>query len=219
MRLPSLVASASLFCLASVALAYSAPGKAVDACCCCDIRRNVISCTRAIPKRDCVCAAVACPPNAKTVWDNHKHPRTTLEDSKTTSLPVEGETRTSPVSLPVQKATGTMSTTDAHQTQTATKAWDPDQTTINQDDPLFTKPIYPFSSELPGKVLTMVGYAEKRSERTNQAAGGFSCCCCDIAVGKVVCEARDMDDCVCAMVICPQNAETIFATPPAPTGI
>jgi hypothetical protein len=39
-----------------------------DMCCCCDISKGVISCTDAIPKDECVCAAVQCPDRAPTIF-------------------------------------------------------------------------------------------------------------------------------------------------------
>lgn len=39
-----------------------------DACCCCDMSQNAISCTNDIAASDCVCAAVVCPAGAPTVW-------------------------------------------------------------------------------------------------------------------------------------------------------
>ncbi|QPH02155.1 hypothetical protein C2857_006361 [Epichloe festucae Fl1] len=92
--------AAGIVCLAGVALAQPAPGPPADACCCCDVRRSVISCTRSISKKDCVCAAVACPAGAKTVWDDGKPTRTvdggsmsilTAQEGGMTILPFEDE--------------------------------------------------------------------------------------------------------------------------------
>ncbi|GAB0133957.1 hypothetical protein EsDP_00002347 [Epichloe bromicola] len=92
--------AAGIVCLAGMALAQPAPGSPADACCCCDVRRSVISCTRSISKKDCVCAAVACPAGAKTVWDDGKPTRTvdggrmsilTAQEGGMTMLPFEDE--------------------------------------------------------------------------------------------------------------------------------
>ena len=48
----------------------AAPGPFDDACCCCDIRRDVIGCTRTIKKNECICPMVACPAGAATVLDD-----------------------------------------------------------------------------------------------------------------------------------------------------
>ena len=44
--------------------------KDTEHCCCCDIKRGVIACNLSIKKCDCVCAAVVCPDDAPTVYDN-----------------------------------------------------------------------------------------------------------------------------------------------------
>ncbi|KAK2592900.1 hypothetical protein QQS21_009395 [Conoideocrella luteorostrata] len=85
-----------IFCLANVAIAQPTPNSPADACCCCDIARSVISCTRSIMKEDCVCVAVACPADAKTVWDDESDAgRMSIlpvkEEGRMTILPVKDE--------------------------------------------------------------------------------------------------------------------------------
>ncbi|KAI9166674.1 hypothetical protein HJFPF1_02788 [Paramyrothecium foliicola] len=56
--------------LAGAALALPAAEKVAidDCCCCCDISKNAISCTDGIPPDQCVCPAVVCPANARTIF-------------------------------------------------------------------------------------------------------------------------------------------------------
>ncbi|KAG5919770.1 hypothetical protein E4U42_006428 [Claviceps africana] len=124
-----------------------------------------------------------------------------------------------PVNLPEQKETGNMAIMDAHQTQAAAEVWNCGQPVTEPYGPILTKTIYPFPSEVPGKFLTKVRGGEKRSGMASPALGAFSCCCCDIAIGEIVCQVRDTDDCMCNMVMCPENAKTTTVTAPAPTVI
>jgi hypothetical protein len=44
----------------------------VGTCCCCDPATMVMTCTRSIRKDECMCAAVACPRDAKVIWADKK---------------------------------------------------------------------------------------------------------------------------------------------------
>ncbi|KAG6015067.1 hypothetical protein E4U43_005798 [Claviceps pusilla] len=150
MRLASPAVAAGLVYLAGVALAQPPPDSPDDACCCCDIRSMVISCTLSIPKNDCVCAAVACPPNAKTVWDHHKH-----KHSPTASK--EAEITGLTPNMPFHQGGATLPVVGARPTEPVA---------VNvQDEPFHNnKPIYPAgSSELPKEILPKVKDAEKTS--------------------------------------------------------
>lgn len=61
--------SLSILVLGAAAATANHP-KDTEHCCCCDIRRGAIACNLSITKSDCVCAAVACPADAPTVYDN-----------------------------------------------------------------------------------------------------------------------------------------------------
>lgn len=50
------------------AVAQAVPDSTSNACCCCDVRHQVISCTLAIPKSECFCVAAICPADAPTVF-------------------------------------------------------------------------------------------------------------------------------------------------------
>lgn len=69
------------------------PKPPIDACCCCDISINAISCDSAIPASDCICAAVVCPIGAPTIWHGAPPtPRPTSSDAPTKEFyPVPGE--------------------------------------------------------------------------------------------------------------------------------
>ncbi|KAG6025302.1 hypothetical protein E4U40_002764 [Claviceps sp. LM458 group G5] len=78
-----------------------------------------------------------------------------------------------------------------------------------------SRPTNPASSMLHERI------AVEKSPRTTQAHGRHSCCCCDIVTEQVVCHVSD-EECMCAEVMCPENAKTVFATapePPVPTHI
>ncbi|KAG6004287.1 hypothetical protein E4U21_001184 [Claviceps maximensis] len=78
--------------------------------------------------------------------------------------------------------------------------------------------LYPIPTvNSPSMYLNQVKAAEKISETALPTPYPASCCCCDIAISKIVCQARATDDCVCAMVMCPQNADTIYVTAPPAT--
>ncbi|GFP52178.1 hypothetical protein TASIC1_0001033000 [Trichoderma asperellum] len=62
-----------------------------DACCCCDISINSISCDRDIPASDCICAAVVCPPGAPTVWHGEPPAPRPTAPTKQFFYPVPGE--------------------------------------------------------------------------------------------------------------------------------
>lgn len=61
--------SLSILVLGAAAIAAKHP-KDTEHCCCCDISRGAIACNLSIKKSDCVCAAVVCPADAPTVYDN-----------------------------------------------------------------------------------------------------------------------------------------------------
>ncbi|KAG6192689.1 hypothetical protein E4U10_004083 [Claviceps purpurea] len=205
--------SFAVACLASGALAQPAPDTPVDACCCCDPSRNVIGCTRSIPKADCFCAAVVCPPSAKTVWDDKLQSRTACTGTAT-SVPVQASGRHGSVltvKLPIQRET--MIVVDPHPQATASsnkrdfrnKAENNGEPVVVQHEPLYSRPTIPASSMLLERI------AVEKSPRTTQAHGRHSCCCCDIVTEQVVCHVSD-EECMCADVMCPENAKTVFAT-------
>ncbi|TFB06436.1 hypothetical protein CCMA1212_002127 [Trichoderma ghanense] len=53
-----------------------------------------------------------------------------------------------------------------------------------------------------------------------QPAADSGCCCCDISKGQIDCDRSiPASECVCAQVICPANAPTVWhGTPPPVTG-
>ncbi|KAG5946479.1 hypothetical protein E4U59_003857 [Claviceps monticola] len=123
------------------------------------------------------------------------------------------------VTLPIQRETRRMFMVDAHATQaaassdkrsTSDKVENNDEPVVVQHEPFHSRPTVPASSMLPERI------AIKKSPRTAQAHGRHSCCCCDIVTEQVVCHVSD-EECMCADVMCPENAKTVFATAPVPT--
>ncbi|KAG5980557.1 hypothetical protein E4U55_003910 [Claviceps digitariae] len=193
MRIASLAAAV---CLAGAAVAQVAPDTPEDGCCCCDVDRVIISCTHRSPRADCVCPIVkSCPTNAKTVWEleghpHHHHHHTVFVHSEPSPLPVRD---------------------DAHQEQAAA-----DVAAKMGDD---GKPVDSVPKEVPEKFVAKVkGEEDRRVGRTVPINDQLGCCCCDLTMNKVVCHAGN-DDCFCAMVLCPMDAETIYVMPTAPTRI
>ncbi|KAG6233081.1 hypothetical protein E4U26_003255 [Claviceps purpurea] len=118
------------------------------------------------------------------------------------------------VTLPIQRETKRMFMVDAHATQaaassdersTSDKVENGDEPVVVQHEPLYSRPTIPASSMLLERI------AVEKSPRTTQAHGRHSCCCCDIVTEQVVCHVSD-EECMCADVMCPENAKTVFAT-------
>lgn len=65
------------------------PKPPIDACCCCDISVNAISCDRNITASDCFCAAVVCPPGAPTIWVGEAAPRPTAPTQEFYPVPTK----------------------------------------------------------------------------------------------------------------------------------
>ncbi|KAG5971446.1 hypothetical protein E4U58_007541 [Claviceps cyperi] len=124
------------------------------------------------------------------------------------------------VRLPIQRKTKRMFMVDAHPTQAATssdkksisdKVENGDEPVVVQHEPFHSRPTTPPFSMLRERIAV-----EKSTSTTQaQARGRHSCCCCDIVTEQVVCHAGD-EECMCADVMCPENAKTVFATAPAP---
>ncbi|KAG6055619.1 hypothetical protein E4U32_006209 [Claviceps aff. humidiphila group G2b] len=122
------------------------------------------------------------------------------------------------VRLPIQRKTKRMFMVDAHPTQTAKssdkgsisdKVENGDEPIVVQHEPFHSRPTTPASSMLHERI------AVEKSPSTTHAHGRHSCCCCDIVTEQVVCHVSD-EECMCADVMCPENAKTVFATAPAP---
>lgn len=180
-------------------------GNPGNACCCCDISRNVISCTRSISKDQCFCAAVMCPSDAPTVWDDEMTISKKDQVRPPPSLPVEK--LPPPPNGPVAGKPTPVVVTDAPHAIPSTKGKPPGlndrpKRFVTVTKPAQTKPMPPGCVMPPSPTGRQV-----------------PCCCCNPGINKIVCEMREEENCICALVACPKDAETTFVKRPVCTNI
>lgn len=177
-----------------------------DACCCCDIRRSVISCSRSIGKDECFCAAVMCPQGVPVVWaDDDKSVSDEDAVRPPPSLPVEN--LPPPLDGPVAKQPTPVATTEAPHAIPSTKGKPPGLNNRPKRFVTVAKPAQP--KPMPLGCLAPSSASTRR----------FNCCCCNPGKNQVVCQLREQQDCVCAAVACPMDAETVHVQPPVCTNI
>lgn len=209
-----------IFCLANTAFAQPPLNSPNDACCCCDAGRNVISCTRSIAKADCFCAAVVCPANAATVFDD-KLPSPT---STTAASPT-----VAPTSTPTALGNGIITNADeacccCNVNQGAISC----SRSIRKDECVCAAVQCPNNAPFvweDGQPISGTPRPRPRQSQGNRefatvvkgagstsspASRKYPCCCCDIGAKKIVCRARAQQDCYCPAVQCPKGAETLF---------
>ncbi|KHN99606.1 uncharacterized protein MAM_02459 [Metarhizium album ARSEF 1941] len=216
-----------VLCLVFVSSAAAQPPRdsPADACCCCDIRSNQISCDRSVSKQDCACAAVVCPANAPTVYRNGRAPPTSAAGAL--NGPPAQRTR-----APVPEKNGVPDIAGAESGSGSGSGSGSDQDAVRL--PPFPAVTAEASRAFPPPArvkaegfVTVTVSATARAKRvplgcaapSPAAARQFQCCCCNPGIGKMVCKLREQQDCVCAAVVCPEGAETIHVQPPACTDV
>ncbi|KAK4092599.1 hypothetical protein Purlil1_3220 [Purpureocillium lilacinum] len=181
---------AVLFGLGAVAMPAD---PAADACCCCDISRNVISCTRSIKKSECMCAAVACPPNAPTVFDDA--PPATRQERAPSGPFIPPIPTPGPVEVVPPRA---------HAGDDSTKG------DVRKPTPL---PL----SEKPRTVAPKSGVPNTCFPANTPLT---RCCCCNIGKNQIECEMVATEGgCFCPAVVCPAGAKTVDVPPAACTSL
>ncbi|UNI14081.1 hypothetical protein JDV02_000754 [Purpureocillium takamizusanense] len=176
---------AVLFGLGAVAMPAD---PSVDACCCCDISRNVISCTRSIKKAECVCAAVVCPPNAQTVFDDA--PQSTHHARAPAGPFIPPIPTPDPVNVVTPPPPAGADNTHG---------------TASKPTPL---PV----SEKQNTVPPKSGVPDSCFPANTPLS---RCCCCNIAKNVVECKTVAQGNCFCAAVVCPAGAKTMDVPPAA----
>ncbi|KAJ6446605.1 C2H2 finger domain-containingprotein [Purpureocillium lavendulum] len=201
---------AVLFSLGAVALPAD---PSIDACCCCDIGRNVISCDSSIKKAECMCAQVVCPANAPTVFDGPPAPTHHARAPLGPFIP--------PVPTP-----GPVSV--VHHAREPLGPYTPPIPTPGSVS--IETPPPPAGTAAPGesgRKPTPLPLSEQ--EHTMPPKSGVPdscpsrselsrCCCCNIAKLEVVCQMKPKGDCFCAAVACPATAKTVDLPLPTCTG-
>lgn len=177
--------------------------------CCCDISQTIVSCTYSIDVLQCACLAVACPDGAPTVWNELPLPKPSTEPS-----PPDEEVQ--------------CCCCDISQPAISCKKQPADEGCFC---PLVLCPpgvptVYPESEPMPTPTPTSTTASELSSAPIPTSSGSgdiedemVTCCCCDISVPAVSCKMQaDSEGCICAMVVCPTNAPTVWPEGmPAPT--
>lgn len=192
----------NLFLALSSSLTLAAP-TSPDACCCCDIRQNAISCNTSISASECFCADVACPADATTVWRSEAAAPTPLPPV-TTPPDDDGECCCCDPSIPAvscsRRGAGEICMCADAGCPAGAPTVRPETTTTPPalPEPESTPPVPP-TEPLPPNM-------EK-------------CCCCDISQPAISCRIQDKSvGCFCAFVMCPPDAPTVWPKPqPRPT--
>jgi hypothetical protein len=227
--------TAGLFGMVSL---VAAQGPAPNACCCCDISKNVISCNRNILKEDCMCAAVVCPANARTIYNDGMPPPTQTVVAK------QGPPSVQKTEAPVAENGEATGTEDAccccniamkkivcsrsiskHDCicpavmcpSGAKTIWaDDDKRDMARASPSLLSERKSAMNEPPRRFVT-VRKPEQRGtvspglDESSSANGRMKlCCCCNPRSSKVVCDIRAQGECVCLAVACPKDAETVY---------
>ncbi|OAA38884.1 hypothetical protein NOR_06537 [Metarhizium rileyi] len=244
-----------LFCVVSLVAAQPPRTSSANGCCCCDISRSLISCDLSISKAECICAAVACPANAATVYTNGQPPPTAAvkmpkpspvlesndvpntadsccccDGSKNVISCSRSRSKSEcfcaavacPKDAPIVWANDELiSMKDAADGPVAGKS----ASVATTKSPRAVPSTEPGLNDGPRRFVTVAKPAQPKPMPlgcvmpSSLTGPQFNCCCCNAGINKMVCQLREQQDCVCAAVACPHNAETIHVEPPVCTSI